>query len=235
MHRLSWWGRRGPGCQERWGEGPLLLEVVPLHGADEDALLSHPQAGGGGRAEGRRGAAGQGRRELCVHACRRVHSTGEEESGEKTRRKAKRREGCHCEGGTAAPGARGRRLGRNLRAFFSVGRRAEEKEEERPRWWEGAGRREPERRKEHRKDAGRQGAAGSGRDAQIHPLSLQRSWSTRCGGPSSRHGDPGGTEQTVPASMQLTLEKEDDQQDKGQNTESAVEKARETEKAGIRA
>lgn len=56
-----------------------------------------------------------------------------------------------------------------------MGRRAEEKEEERPRWWEGAGRREPERRKEHRKDAGRQGAAGSGRDAQIHPLSLQRS------------------------------------------------------------
>lgn len=54
-------------------------------------------------------------------------------------------------------------------------------------------------------------------------------------GPSSRHGDPGGTERTVPASMQLTLEKQDDQPDKGQNMESAVERARETEKAGIRA
>lgn len=91
MHRLSWWGRRGPGCQERWGEGPLLLEVVPLHGADEDALLSHPQAGGGGR----RGGEGQLDREegscVCMRAgvCTRRErkragrKPGERPSGEK--------------------------------------------------------------------------------------------------------------------------------------------------------
>ena len=38
MPRLSRWGRWGPGCQERDRDGPLLLEVGPLHGANEDSL-----------------------------------------------------------------------------------------------------------------------------------------------------------------------------------------------------
>lgn len=149
------------------GQGPLLLEVGLVPGTKADALLSHHRlergrAGGGeGQLEGGKKGA------VCVHS--------EERKGadSKHRRKAKPREGCHCEGGTAAPGPEATSQEEPKSLLLCAGRRAKEREEEKPRCRSGGG---EERNRRGKRSPEKTRVAGEGLPAlagiEIHPLSL---------------------------------------------------------------